>query len=53
MAWMSVTAAKSMYLRQMKGASALSSACPAATSQAQGRALIRAARSQFCPMHSY
>ena len=52
MLWMSATAAKSRYLRQMNGDSSRRNFSPAAMSPAQARALIMAARSQLRPMLS-
>jgi len=40
------------YLRQMNGDTSRRNVSPAARSPAQGRALIMAARSQFCPVLS-
>ncbi len=51
-AWTSAMAAKSKYLRQTKGVSSARNVSPAGMSPAIGRALMKAARSQFCPVVS-
>ena len=48
-AWMSAMVAKSKYLRQMNDVSSARKRAPASRSPAIGRALMKAARSQFWP----
>jgi hypothetical protein len=48
-AWISAMAAKSKCRRQMNGARSARNAAPAGMSPAIGRALMKAARSQFWP----
>ncbi len=48
-AWTSAIEAKSKYLRQMNGRSSARNPSASAVSPATGRALMKAARSQFCP----
>ncbi|GJE35540.1 hypothetical protein LDDCCGHA_5759 [Methylobacterium oxalidis] len=49
MACTSAIEAKSKYFRQMKGRRSARNRSPAAMSPAMARALMKAARSQFCP----